>query len=224
MILYKSLNNQDMIDIINNKKLECSLVKSYKNIENYPIEVQDRIKLFYSKCCKDIDKFFMLSLMYGHINGRLVENNRSPWITVTSNFYTACNMEQQSRNNILCIYVDDNLIIRNIRQLQERKVKKGTVIDLSNDKLAYYRMNGIISQFNINGLDRTCFEKNSNTNNYLTTDYQYLISNCIELNNYIILTPRMQDEIILSDIDPEEFISNELSNRGNSLQLVKKMI
>lgn len=227
MILYKSLNNQDMIDILNNKKLECSLLKSYKNVESYPIEVQDRIKLFYNKCCEDIDKSFILSLMYGHVNGRLAENNRSPWISVTSNFYTAysySNMEKHARNNILCIYVDDSLIIRNFRQLQERKIKKGTVIDLSNNKLVYYRMNGIISQFKMNGLDRDCFEKNLDINNYLTTDYQYLISNCIELNNYILLTPKMQNEIILSGIAPEEYISNELSDHGNSLQLVKKMV
>lgn len=229
MILYKSLNKQDMINIINNNKIECSLLNSYKNVENYPIELQDRIKLFYNKCCKNIDKSFILSLMYVHINGKLDESNRSPWISLTSNFYTAynlANINKYTKNgkNILCIYVDDSLIIRNMRQLQERKIENGTIIDLSNNKLAYYRMNGIISQFKMNGLDKECFEKNLNLNNCLITDYQYLISNCIKLDNYILLTPRMQNEIILSGINPEEYISKELLNNENSLQLVKKMI
>ena len=91
MILYRALNEEDLKSLYLDGMITSSLINSYENRTNTSKEVQKKLTEFYKKCYEELDEPFLLSLIYGHINGKLVNAKRSPWISTTSDFFTAYN-------------------------------------------------------------------------------------------------------------------------------------
>lgn len=234
MILYRALNEEDMYNLQSTGKITSSLINSYNNIDSYPIEVQTKINNFYNKCCCEYDKSFMFSLIYGHTNGKLLLAKRSPWISATNDFFTAynyaklnkCKWNTIDRRYIICFEIKEGNIIKNICDLQQIPVKNGTAIDLTNNKLAYYRMKKLILPFGISGIDRDNLGTNFSISNFSTSDNQYLISNSIDSRKYLLLSPEVQDKLVKNyGMNVESFIETNFSPKNNdSLQLVKKMV
>lgn len=235
MILYRALNKEDMDNLFKKGMITSSLISSSLNLNSYPKQIQKKVIQFYSKCCKEVDKNFMLSLVCGHVNGKLVSAKRSPWISTTADFFTAynyailskCKSDFLERRFILCFEVKENMIIKESSDLKMQKIKCGTVLDLSCDKLTNYRTDNLIMPFEY---EKNTLKINSNymLGNYATADSEYLVANYIKLDNYLLLAPASQDQLLHSYGNQiTEYISDILISKcktSNSLHLVKKMI
>ena len=239
MILYRALNDEDMKSLYLDGIIISSLMNSYENRKNASKEVQKKLTEFYKKCCEDLDESFLLSLIYGHINGKLVNAKRSPWISTTSDFYTAynyatlnkCAGDGLKRRSILCFEIDDNQIINTISELKSKNLENGIALNLANNRLANYRKVNLILPY-----ETKCKieEKglNFSISNYATADSMYLIVNSIKLGKYLLLDPLQQDLLIHqygTDVTTHiEKIVKSLEYKeeegASSLQFHKKMI
>lgn len=241
MILYRALNNEDRNNIYNHGTINCSLNASYQHLDTFPIETQSKIITSYNGCCKNIDNKFILSYIYGHINGNLIKAKRSPWISTTSDFFTAysyarlykCKETNYERRSILCFEVDDELIINNMTELREKNIVPGTVLDLSGNKLTYYQMNKFLLPFEKNNDNFVTMKSGFMSGIYSKADNEYLIANYIKPTKYLLLTPLMQDKLFhkygenITDYFEKRFNSMdscEVGTNANSLQLFKKMV
>lgn len=239
MILYRALNDEDIKSLYLDGVITSSLINSYENRKDVTKEVQKKLTEFYKKCCEELDESFLLSLIYGHINGKLVNAKRSPWISTTSDFYTAynyatlnkCAGDGLKRRSILCFEIDDNQIINTISELTSKSLESGTALNLANNRLANYRKVNLILPY---GTQCKIEEKglNFSISNYATADSMYLIVNSIKLGKYLLLDPLQQDLLIHqygTDVTAHiEKIVKSLEYKeeegASSLQFYKKMI
>ncbi len=240
MILYRALNNEDKINLYRKGMVTCSLINTYDEINKLPNEIQTKVMLFYNNCCNNINKKYILSLIYGHVNGKLVKAKRSPWISTTSDFFTAydyarlykCRGKGYERRDIICFEINDDLLINNITELSNKNIVPESILDLSGNKLAYYRMNKFILPFDKSVDDITTSRSCFMIGNYSMADSEHLVANYIKPNNYIILNPIAQDKLLhkygerVTEYIEKTLCKEEYIDRDNepSLQLVKKMI
>lgn len=239
MILYRALNEEDLKSLYLDGMITSSLINSYENRTNASKEVQKKLTEFYKKCYEELDESFLLSLIYGHINGKLVNAKRSPWISTTSDFFTAYNYatlnkgagDGLKRRSILCFEIDDNQIINTISELKNKSLENGTAFNLTNNRLANYRKDNLILPY-----ETKCKIKEKGLNfsisNYATADSMYLIVNSIKLGNYLLLDPLQQDLLIHQyGNDVTNYIEKIVKSLEykeevvtSSLQFYKKMI
>lgn len=239
MILYRALNEEDLKSLYLDGMITSSLINSYENRTNASKEVQKKLTEFYKKCYEELDEPFLLSLIYGHINGKLVNAKRSPWISTTSDFFTAynyatlnkCAGDGLKRRSILCFEIDDNQIINTISELKNKSLENGTALNLANNRLANYRKDNLILPY-----ETKCKIKEKGLNfsisNYATADSMYLIVNSIKLGNYLLLDPLQQDLLIHQyGNDVTNYIEKIVKSLEykeevvtSSLQFYKKMI
>ena len=240
MILYRALNDEDMKSLYLDGIIVSSLVNSYENRTCYSNEVQNKIILFYEKCCKDLNNSFLLSLIYGHVNGKLVNAKRSPWISTTSDFSTAynyatlnkCARNGFQRRSILCFEIEDDQVIDTLSELTSKNLESGFALNLTNNKLASYRKNNIVLPYGTQSSETEEKGLNFSISNYATADSMYLVANYIKPQNYILLDPLQQDLLIHKyGDDITSYIEKTVKSlkykeeeQTDSLQFKKKMI
>ena len=192
MILYRAITLEDFNEMQELGKINCTLYRSYKNLEN--CKNIEMTKKMYNICYQKKNKKDILSFIYGHISGKLVSSaKRSPWISLTSSYESACKYANlNERRHILCFQVDDNIIINNIDDFEAKDILNGAILKLSNGELIKYRDNGIIVPYG-EQKDKTRNSKNFTFVNYSKSDSEYLICYSLIPNNYFILTPKEQD-------------------------------
>lgn len=229
MILYRALNNDDKLNLYKNGIVTSSLINS-----------QDEVGKLPEKICKNIDNKYMLNFLYGRINDNSMNKKKSPWISTTSDFFTAYNYARlykckginYERRSILCFEIDDNLLINNIEELCYKNIKSGSVLNLSENNLSVYYANGSILSNNRINDNITILKSSPVVKTYSASDSEYLIALYIKTNKYLLLDPITQDKLLHKyGEDITEYINrtlcqeeHETSNNRSSLQLVKKMI
>lgn len=226
MILYRALINDDLKELNEKGEINCTLYRSYNDLEN--CKNINRTKSIYKLCYIEAKKDVLLSLIYGHVNGKLVSSaKRSPWISLTSSFnaaYKYANLEKCietiDKRYIICFEVDDNMIINNNIDFELKDITDGAIVNLSNGELAQYRRDGIIIPFGeTKEKERT--GSNFMFDKYSKTDKEYLICYKLEPINYILLSPNEQKELINSDMDINEQIKNMLNHNQKKLSKIK---
>lgn len=193
MILYRALTNEDLKELEKIQKINCTLYRSYNDIKNSK-NIQ-KTKEMYNICYKERIEKDILSFIYGHISGKLVGSaKRSPWISLTSDYDIACkyaNLDKNAPRQILCYEVDNEKIINNINDLENKKIFNGNYLNLSGNELLQYRDSGVIIPYKSNpNIPRK--SHNFTLANYCKGDKEYLI--CYELSpeNYLLISPQKQ--------------------------------
>ena len=88
MLLYRALNHNDMINYNEGKPIYCSLYNGTV-LPNVGKISKNRNK-YYNLCFRNKNAY-ALDLIVGHISGKGIGVNVSPWVSTSKNFdYTAC--------------------------------------------------------------------------------------------------------------------------------------
>lgn len=223
MISYRALTHEDLDELkkyVN--EIRCTIKHSY-DADN------KKCTYIYNKCFEEIDKDYILGLVYGHIHGGLVDVKRSPWISLTSDFnaaykYATCEKKLKKRSyerDILCFEIDDEKVIRSCDEFNIEKFNSGSVIDLSNGQLADYRIKKIMQPLTVDKKENPK-GKNFTLANYSKADKELIIFDKITLlkDSYVLIKKEDQktlfDEFKInnySDVDIQDTFKKMMKKR-----------
>mgnify|MGYP004629618465 CR=1 FL=1 len=206
VILFRALNPEDEKNFSKNETIISSLIYSYFNLDNSLIvNDKDKVLNFYNKCFNLNQKEELLRLICGHVNGKLVNAKRSPWISTTSNFKSAydyakldkCKGNLIRRRQVICFEVNDDMIINTAEECQNNNFSIGMVLNLTDNRLALYRKAGIVVSYDTTNIPEAAKRgSNFSFSNYAIKDNEYLVVGLIKPSNYILLTPEEQDFLL----------------------------
>lgn len=220
MILYRAMYDMDLKNLEENGIIRSTLLTAYDNpkLNSNPKMVQQNYKICYiDKNIKD-----SLSLIYGHVNGRLVvEAKRSPWISLTSSFERALFHAKKNNRVIVAFEYDDNNIIKKPSDFDKLNIFAGALVDLSDNKLALYRRENKIVGMG-EQIDKERTGEKFRISNLSTKDQEHLKFDKLELSNYYLIHPNEFDFYEkYSDEEINEIIKIKLEEQKPK-QLVKK--
>ena len=161
MILFRALNKDDQVNYLNGGHIYCSLQNASrdKNMR----KVSKYFDTYYDLCLNK-ERQYALDSIIGHISGKRLMKNISPWVSLSSDYNFV--MEEyavpqsgnynfeRDRKPILVVNVDDKDIYNDSNKIANLRntYKDNIIIDLRNGLLKeYYENDAVLSEkFNEN--------------------------------------------------------------------------
>ena len=232
MILYRALNKDDMRRYYTNDHIFCTLFNA-TTLDNNGKKISKNLTKYYNLCLCDKRKYALDSIV-GHISGKRLGVNISPWVSTSTNFdFVACEYAvpqsgnynfQHERKPILVIEYDDDKIYSDSDSIYSLRDTKDYdfAIDLRNGKLNEYYDNGAVSSEKYNkdmpGYDVIAdinkelnVTKTSVTgfSNYATAANEIILFGAIDKTyNKFLIYPIIQDIMYSCNIDINYIIKN----------------
>jgi len=167
-ILYRAINNNDYNDYLNNKDIECILLRTNRT------SLEPRIKNYYNLCINGI-MANALDTIGGHVLGHKIKRETSCFISTTSNFDIACTEyaipqagnynHDNNRKNVIVLEVEKDKILSEVDEIKDLRNQTNIddmIIDLRNGKLEYYYNRCILSETYNPNMPGYNLEKDSN--------------------------------------------------------------
>lgn len=227
MLLFRAINYNDLANYNNGNDIYSSLINSFLLSRDNNKEIRKNVYEYF-KLCFNLKREYALDTIVGHISGKRLEANISPWISVSQDFNFVASEYSipqagkynfiRERKPILVIDIPNDKILRNketILKLRNNSDINDFIIDLRDDNLnTLYNSKAIISEkYN---KDMPGYDVNSDFNNsyynietsvngfsnYATAVKELLVYAGIR-RNYIkaILSEELVDILYAIDID-----------------------
>ena len=229
MILYRALNEEDMDNYNNDNYIFCSLYNAKFNKINK--RISKNYNIYYNLCLLK-DRKYALDSIIGHISGKRLSVNISPWVSTSTDFdfvvreYAvpqAGNYNyQRKRKPVLVIDIDDDKVYSDYNKIIKLRDSRNCdfAIDLRNGLLnEYYDKNAISSEkYNI---DMPGYNLTADANrellgyktsvqgfsNYAYASSEVLIYGAIDKKyNKVLIYPLLQDIIYSIGVDINELL------------------
>lgn len=246
MLLYRAMSRCDVINYNNEDDIHCSLYNSiYLPMEKTGILMDTQAPWYncYNGDCVD----YVLDVMVGHVSGKKLQNNTSPYISASDNLRYVMSEyavpqagnfnHQKNRKPIMVINVDEEDVISDVPTLMNIRNNNdhldGLAIDVRNNLLDKYYVAGAISAETYNeympGYDENKTKNRTSRNNvagfsrFATSAGEVLFYDKISRNQVeLILYPILQDLIYSWRIDDEKAVDFIKSNYVAIMYILKK--
>lgn len=166
MLLFRAINTNDYDNLINNKDIECSLIRTND------LNLRRSGKTYYNLCIKG-KREYALDVAVGHVAGKRLNAGLSPWISTTKDFDFVCSeyaVPQAGAFNELdirkpVIIIEKNNIlsdVEEIKRLRKNIKKEDIIIDVSNGNLNKFYKKAFMSEAynsNMPGYDKKKVER-----------------------------------------------------------------